>query len=197
MTDGAAILGALGAVAVLTAGRRVQLLGGLVGLAAAELLLARAGGLHLSTKLVAAGIAGFIVLAGLAALLRRARWLVIPLAAVAAPFRLPLDFGSEHRFYVAIAHGGQLGRLLPLYVVLAVATLALVWETLRTRSLRPLRREIAYPAAGFIALASLSLLWTQNVGSGRNLLEYFLLPFAILVVVVARAPFPPRLPRIL
>ncbi len=37
-----------------------------------------------------------------------------------APFRLPLDFGREHRFYVAIAHGGQLGRLLPLYAVLCV-----------------------------------------------------------------------------
>jgi hypothetical protein len=28
-----------------------------------------------------------------------------PLVLVAAPFRLPLDFGKEHRFYVAIAHG--------------------------------------------------------------------------------------------
>ena len=111
MTGGAAILGAVGVVAVLITGRRVVLLGGLIALGAAEVLLARAGGLHLSTKLVAAAIVGFVVLAALAGLLRRARWLVIPLAAVAAPFRLPLDFGSEHRFYVAIAHGGQLGRL--------------------------------------------------------------------------------------
>src|SRR5215831_18660562 len=63
MTDGAAILGALGVVAVLVAGRRVLLLGGLVALAAAELLLARAGGLHTSAKLVAAGVAGIVVLA--------------------------------------------------------------------------------------------------------------------------------------
>jgi putative inorganic carbon (HCO3(-)) transporter len=197
MTDLAAVLGALGAVAVLVAGRRAMLLGGIAALTFAELLLADAGGLHPSAKLVAAAIVGLGVAGGLAALLLRARWLVTPLVLVAAPFRLPLDFGSEHRFYVAIAHGGQLGRLLPLYVVLAVATLALVWETLRARSVDALPPEIAYPAAGFIALASLSLLWTQNVGSGRNLLEYFLLPFAILVVVVARAPFPPRLPRIL
>jgi hypothetical protein len=197
MTDLAAVLGALGAVSVLVAGRRATLLGGIAALACAELLLANAGGLHPSAKLVAAAIIGLAVLAGLAALLLRTRWLVTPLVLVAAPFRLPLDFGSEHRFYVAVAHGGQLGRLLPLYVVLAVATLALVWETLRTRSVPALPREITYPAAGFIALASLSLLWTQNVGSGRNLLEYFLLPFALLVVVVGHAPFPPRLPRIL
>ena len=197
MTTGAAILGALGAVAVLIAGRRVVLLGGLVALAAAELLLARAGDLNLSTKLVAAGIAGFVVLVGLAALLRRARWLVIPLAAVAAPFRLPLDFGSGHRFYVAIAHGGQLGRLLPLYVVLAVAAIALAWDSLRGGPVLLLRREIAVPTAAFLAFASLSLLWTEDVGSGRNLLEYFLLPFAVLVAVVGRAPFTERLPRVL
>src|SRR5438874_4727878 len=197
MTDSAAILGALGAVAVLIAGRRFVLLGGLGMLAAAELLLARAGGLHVSTKLIGAGIVGLLVLVALAAFLRRARWLVIPLAAVAAPFRLPLDFGSEHRFYVAIAHGGQLGRLLPLYLVLAIATLALVWDALLGKPLQTLPRAIALPSAAFLALASLSLLWTEDVGSGRSLLEYSLLPFAVLVAVVGRAPFTQRLPRLL
>jgi putative inorganic carbon (HCO3(-)) transporter len=197
MTDGAAILGAVGVVAVLITGRRVVLLGGLVALAAAEVLLARAGGLHLSTKLVAAAIVGLVVLAVLAGLLRRARWLVIPLAAVAAPFRLPLDFGSEHRFYVAVAHGGQLGRLLPLYLVLGVATIALAWDALTGRPVPRIRWDIAVPTAAFLAFASLSLLWTEDVGSGRSLLEYFLLPFALLVAVTGRAPFPERLPRVL
>jgi hypothetical protein len=197
MTTGAAILGAIGVVAVLIAGRRTVLLGGLVAVGLAELLLARAGGLHLSTKLVAAAVAGFVVLAALAALLRRARWLVIPLAAVAAPFRLPLDFGSEHRFYVAIAHGGQLGRLLPLYIVLGVATIALGWDAVVGRPIPSIRWEIAVPAGAFLAFASLSLLWTEDVGSGRSLLEYFLLPFAVLVAVAGRAPFPERLPRLL
>jgi putative inorganic carbon (hco3(-)) transporter len=197
MTDGAAILGALGVVAVLVAGRRLLLLGGLVALAAAELLLARAGGLHTSAKLVAAGVAGIVMLAVLAAFLRRARWLVIPLAAVAAPFRLPLDFGSNHRFYVAIAHGGQLGRLLPLYLVLAVSALALAWDAATGRPFPTLPRDIAWPSAAFLAFASLSLLWTEDVGSGRSLLEYFLLPFAVLVAVVGRAPFTERLPRLL
>jgi hypothetical protein len=56
MTDVAALLGALGAVAVLLAGRRVVLLGGFAVVAAAELLLARAGGLHVSAKLAAAAV---------------------------------------------------------------------------------------------------------------------------------------------
>ena len=197
MITGAAILGALGAVAVLIAGRRLLLLAGLVAVAAAELFLAHLGGLHFSAKLLAAGVAGLVVLAVLALFLRRALWLVIPLAAVAAPFRLPLDFGSSHRFYVAIAHGGQLGRLLPLYLVLAVSTLALVWDLVTGERLPRLPREIALPSAAFLAFASLSLLWTEDLGSGRSLLEYFLLPFAVLVAVVGRAPFAQRLPRLL
>jgi hypothetical protein len=197
MTDLAAVLGALGAVSVLIASRRGVLLGGLVLVAAAEVALAHAGGLHLSAKLAAAAVVGFLVLAALAALLLRRFWLVTPLVLVAAPFRLPVDFGSSHRLYVAVAHGGQLGRLLPLYGVLAVAALATAWTALRSGRVVAIRREIAVPAAAFLAFASLSLLWTEDVGSARNLLEYFLLPFAVLVAVVARAPFPRRLPRLL
>ena len=61
------------------------------------------------------------------------RWpvLVTPLVAVAAPFRPPLSFGSEHRYYVGVASSGQLGRLLPLYAVLGAAALALAWQALR------------------------------------------------------------------
>jgi hypothetical protein len=197
MTDLAAVLGAIGAAAVLTAGRRLTLLGGFAVVAAAEVVLAHAGGLHLSAKLLGAAIVGVVILAGLAALLLQAFWLVTPLVLLAAPFRLPLDFGSSHRFYVAIAHGGQLGRLLPLYVVLAVAALATAWNAVRGGPIRPIRRDIAWPSAAFLAFASLSMMWSEDVGSARNLLEYFLLPFAVLVVVVAHAPFPARMPRIL
>ena len=65
--------------------------------------------------------------AGAALLVRRPE-LVTPLALAAAPFRLPLDFGREHRFFVAVAEPGQLGRLLPLYLVLGAAALALAWR---------------------------------------------------------------------
>ena len=197
MTDLGAVLGALGAVAVLTAARRMTLLGSFVLVAGAEVVLAHAGGLHFSAKLVAAAVVAVAVLAALAALLLRAFWLVTPLVLVAAPFRLPLDFGSNHRFYVAIAHGGQLGRLLPLYAVLGVAALATAWQASRGAPVRAVRREIALPAAAFLAFACLSVLWSEAVGSGRSLLEYFLLPFSVLVAVVARAPFPRRLARLL
>ena len=41
------------------------------------------------------------------------------------------------------------------------------------------------------------MLWTEDLVSGENVLAYFLLPFAVLVVVVAHAPFPPWLPKAL
>ncbi|HXY85972.1 MAG TPA: O-antigen ligase family protein [Gaiellaceae bacterium] len=197
MTDGAAILGALGAAAVLCGSRRLVLAAGFAALAVAELLLAHAGGLHLSTRLIGAGVVGVAVLCGLAALLLRARWLVIPLVAVAAPFRLPLDFGRSHRYFVAVAHGGQLGRLLPLYLVLAVATLALLWDLVRQPMVAAMPRDIAWPTAAFLAFASISATWSIDVGSARNELEYFLLPFAVLVAVAGRAPFPANMPRLL
>ena len=144
---------------MLVAGRRELLLAGFASLGVAELLLARDGGVSFSAGLVLAGIAALLVFTAAAGLLRRARWLVLPLLLLAAPFRLPLDFGREHRFYVAIAHGGQLGRLLPLYAVLAVCVLALIWDTLRGDEIAAIPREIAIPASAFIAFASVSLLW--------------------------------------
>lgn len=197
MLDAAALLGALGAALVLLAPRRGLLIAGFAALAAAEVLLARHGGLSLSVRIIGAGIVALVVLVAAAALLRRARWLVLPLLLLTAPFRLPLDFGRSHRFYVAIAHGGQLGRLLPLYAVLGVAVLALIWDALAGRELPRLPRAIAVPTAAFLAFASLSVLWTSDPGSGRNLLEFFLLPFAVLVAVGGRAPFPERMPRLL
>ena len=43
---------------------------------------------------------------------------------------VPLDFGSEHPLFVSIAEQGDLGRLVPLYVVLGAAVLALAYRTL-------------------------------------------------------------------
>ena len=197
MLDTAAVLGALGTILVLVAQRREILVPGFALLAAAEVLLAHAGGLSLSAGLVGAGFFGLLLAAIGAALLLRAPWLVLPLLVVAAPFRLPIDFGREHRFYVAIAHGGQLGRLLPLYAVLSVCVLAFLWELVRGQPVKPIPRELAWPAAAFLALTSLSLLWSSETESGRTLLEFFLLPFACLVAVAGRAAFPARMPRIL
>jgi O-Antigen ligase len=201
----AALAGALGAVLVLLAGgrgARVQLLAGLVLLGATELALAWALGDGVLERLsgataVAALVVGIAAVAVAAAAF--VRWpAFVPIAVlVAAPLRPPLSFDSSSTFLVQIADDGRLGRLLPLYFVLAAASAALGWRALRGDELRRLPKQIALPAAAFFAFACCSLLWADDVEAGTNLLLFFTLPFAALLATVARADFPAWAPRAL
>lgn len=196
----AAAAGALGAALLLLARGRLMVIGGLVLLAVAEAGLVRDlsdHGHRLSPKLAALGIAALIPMAIGAAVLVRWPALTTPLVAVAAPFRPPLSFGSEHRYYVGVAGAGQLGRLLPLYAVLGAAALALAWQAFRGREIRPVPLIVSAPAIAFLVIAALSIIWAKDLHSGENVLAYFLFPFAVLVGVVARAPYPPWLTRAL
>src|SRR5436190_1228687 len=194
----AAVAGAVGAALILLGRGRVLLLVGLGLLAVAELgLVHDLSGNRVSTKIAALGALGLIPIAIGAWVFVRWPVLVTPLVAIAAPFRPPLSFGSEHRYFVGVASSGQLGRLLPLYGVLGATALALGWHALRGRVNRPVPFIVSIPAAVFVAVAGLSLLWTEDLVSGENVLAYFLLPFAVLVVVVPHAPSPPWLPKAL
>ena len=194
----AAVAGAVGAALILLGRGRLLILVGLAVLAVAELgLVHDLSGNHVSTKIAALGVIAMIPLAIGAWIFVRWPVLVTPLVALAAPFRPPLSFGSEHRYFVGVASSGQLGRLLPLYGVLGATALALAWHAFRGRIDRPVPYIVSLPAAVFIAVAGLSILWTEDLHSGENVLAYFVLPFAVLVVVVAHAPFPPWLPKAL
>jgi O-Antigen ligase len=200
----AAIVSAVGAPLVLLAARRGVFLSGLALVAVAEAGLgySRSTGSSKFHDVLApapvAGIAvGLLVLAGAAALLVRWPAVVPAVVVAAAPFRLPLTFDRQNRFLVGVADQGQLGRLLPLYGVLAAATVAYAYRVARGKRVRPLPTALSYPAAAFLALASLSLLWAEDLQAGTNLLGFFLLPFALLVAVVGRAPFETWLPRVL
>ena len=198
---GAAALGALGAVLVLTGRTRFLLLAGYVslGLSQAGLALSLSGGLggSLGATTFVAGLGGLVVVGGLAAVLAARPALVLPALLLAAPFRLPLDVDRSHRFLLAVAQSGELGRLIPLYVVLTAAVLASVWHALRGLEPAPLPPVLAWPAALFLAFASLSLLWTQELNTATNVLLFFLNPFAALLAVSARAPFPRWMPKAL
>jgi hypothetical protein len=196
----AAIAGALGATLFLLARNRLMLLGGLALLALAEAgLVADLSdqGQRVSAKLVGLGTVGIVGMAIGAAILIRWPVLVTPVVLAAAPFRPPVSFGSEHRYYIGVASSGQLGRLLPLYGVLGAAALALAWRSLRGLTIRPVPLVVSVPASVFLAVAALSLLWTDDLHAGENVLAYFLLPFGVLVGVVARAPYPPWMTRML
>jgi putative inorganic carbon (hco3(-)) transporter len=187
----AAVLGALGSILVLLPRSRRLLLGGFGVLAAAEALLAvalipRSDLERLNRPLVLAGLV-VIVLAGLGlAYVLARRPTLTPLALLlAAPFRIPVDLGSQHAFL-----------LLPLYGVLAAAVLAYCWRAV-TSEPRPVTPWLSLPIAGFIALSGISLLWSRDLKQGSIELVFFLFPFAALFAIVARTPLPRWLPRAL
>ena len=197
MSELAGVVGAGGASLLLLSARRASLVAGAALVAVAEVLLADPHGVNVSPTLVAAGLAGLAVLAAGAAVFVRRPELVLPALVIVAPFRPPLDFDRSHRFLFTLAHGGKLGRLVPLYIVLAAAVAAYLWTVLRGSEVKPLPRFLALPIASFFALASLSLLWSRDVHAGADLLAFFLLPFAALVAVVARAKLAPWTPKVL
>jgi O-antigen ligase len=190
-----ALFGAAGVLLFLLADRRSLLLAGLAAVAAAEALLIAPS--VSATVLAGLGVAGLAVLAAGAAVFVRYPALLTPVVLAVAPFRTPFEFDRGNRFFIAVAEQGELGRLLPLYGVLGAAALALAWRTVRGEPVRELPRELSIPAAAFLALASASLLWTVDRGAGIDLLRFFLLPFALLLGTVARAPFPSWMPRVL
>jgi hypothetical protein len=197
----AAVVAAAGVVLVLVARSRWPLLAGLALLAVAEAgfllaTVADAGGLVTAAN-AAAGSAGLLALAAGSAVLVRWPAAAIPALVAVAPFRLPLEVDTSNRFLFAVAESGELGRLLPLYVVLGAATLALAARALRGGEVVELPRTVTIPAAAFVAFACLSLLWSRDVEAGASVLAFFLLPFAVLVAVVGQSPFAGWTPRVL
>ena len=199
----AGIVGAGGAALAVLAGRRATLLAGFGLLALAEALLAVSiAGTGVLDKVaspaaVGAGVGGLVVVAAAAAVFVRFPLLTIPALVLAAPFRPPLDFDREYRFFFVLAEGGRLGRLIPLYAVLTASAAAFLYRALRRNEIVAPPRLIAVPTAAFLAFAALSLLWSRDIEAGANLLAFFLLPFAALVAIVARADLAPWLPRAL
>jgi O-antigen ligase len=72
--------------------------------------------------------------------------------------------------------------------VLVVAAVGLVVRLFRGDELPDPPRWLTAPAAAFIALSAVSLLWTEDLRAGTIQLLFFLLPFAVLTAFVARAP---------
>lgn len=201
----AVVVAAAGVVALLAGRGRAALLGGLATLAfgTAGMVAAQSGIARLdvlaSPAGAVAGALGAALLAGAAwALVRRPAW--VPLAMLAAaPLRPPISFDPGQGLPIALAEDGQLGRLLPLYFVLGAAALALAWRAVSgdRGAVRALPRVVSLPAAAFIAFATLSLLWADRAEASVELLAYFTLPFAVLLGVVARSPFPAWAPKAL
>lgn len=192
LAEAAAVLGALAAPLLLLAGNRLVLLAGVTLLAAAQVGLAFAlvpdqlGDLAGSPARLAAAALGLVGVAALAVAF--ARWpAAMPAALLAvAPIRIPVQLGDEEAFL-----------LLPLYGVLAAAVLGLLLRLFRGAELRSLPLLVAVPAAAFVEIAGLSLLWSRDPREGAIDLFFFLFPFAALLLVVGQALLAGMLTRLL
>ena len=193
LAEVAALIGAAGSgLALLGTARRLQLLAGFGLLAAAEamLVLALLPRDDLEPLFSAKGAAVLVVGAAAAvggawAFVRRPS--LVPVALLlAAPFRIPVELGSQDAFL-----------LLPLYLVLAAASLALLYRAVRGNELAAIPAWVAVPGAAIIAWASLSLIWALDPEEGSIVLVFFVFPFAALLAVVARSPWTAWLPRAL
>ena len=189
----AAVVGGVGAAILLLARTRAELLAGLAVAAAGEAMLAAAliPGRDLkllvtpATHLGALVIGVLVVAVGAWALVRWPTAVPVVLLA-AAPFRISTSVGTQKAYLLD-----------PLYVVLGAALLALAVRAVRGEAGRPLPRLLAMPAAVFVLLAGISLLWTKDLRQGSIELLFFLFPFSALVVAVVRSPFRSWHPRAL
>jgi O-Antigen ligase len=180
LAEAAAVVGALGAPVILLARSRLQVLAGLALLVAAGAGLALAlvpDQLDLivrSPLRLGAALCGLAAAAGFGVLFVRFP-AALPVALLAAaPVRIPIRVGNEEAFL-----------LVPLYAVLAAGALTLAYGALRG-GWRPLPVLLAAPSAGLVGFASLSLVWSRDLREGMIDLLFFLLPFALLVVLVAQ-----------
>src|SRR5439155_18262534 len=188
-----AVIGGLGAAAMLLSRTRAQLQAGLAVTAAGEATLAAALIPGADLKLLvspashaAALVVGVLVVgAGAVALSRHPAIVPIALLAV-APFRISVSIGSQKAYL-----------LVPLYAVLAAAMLALIVRVLRTREEHHLPPLLAVPGAAFVLLAGISLTWTRDLRQGTIELLFFLFPFSALVIAVLWSPFRNWHPRAL
>jgi hypothetical protein len=193
LAQAAAVLGALGVVLVLLPRGRWPLLAGLATLGAAEAMLGTALVPSSDLRLVlerpalagAAAAGAAVVLAAAALFVRRPALGTVALL-LAAPFRIPVEIGQTEAFL-----------LVPLYVVLAAAVLALVARALRGDPLPALPLLVAVPAAAFVCVLAVSALWSRDLRAGSIQIAFFLFPFAGLLAVAARTPSPAWLPRLL
>jgi hypothetical protein len=176
------VVGSLGLLALLLGTRREQRLAGFGGWAVGMVVLALYLAPHGHRGVLAGAAVVGLVLAGIgAAILVRFPWVLPFLVLATVPARIPVHLGGE-----------TYNLLVPLYGVVAAAALALLWE-LPTEERQP--RElgaVALPLGLWIGWSGVSILWTNDLRQAGIELVFFVLPFGLLAVSLARLPWSRR-----
>jgi O-antigen ligase len=172
----------LGLATLMIARPRAFRVGGLIAWAAGAAALAGylvPSGHH---RLYTAGaVAGLVFAVALALVLRRWQWALPALVLACAPVRIPVHVG-----------GTDANLLLPLYAVVAAAAIVFATELAVGEGRGRELGRIAWPLGALVAWTGLSLLWTNDLRQGAITLLFFILPFGLIAVMLARLPWDPR-----
>jgi O-antigen ligase len=125
-----------------------------------------------------AGVGLILVLGGLVAgtyLFLRGPWLLAFATLLAAPIRVPVHLGGQ-----------DAALLLPLYGVVACAYLTLAIELWKGVAQPVVGRTLGVPLSLYLGFAAVSLSWSADTHQGEVTMLFFLLPFAFLLVALAR-----------
>lgn len=189
----AALVGALGAVLVLIPRGRLLPLAGfaLLGLATAGIGRSLVGDDDLRllfTEPAGIGLVAVGVVAAVLVAVPLTRYpAVVPVVLLcAAPFRIPVRLGAEDAFL-----------LLPLYLAVAAAVLALGYRMIRGEHPAAPPFLLALPLAALVTFSATSFLWTWDERAGGIALAFFVFPFVAGFATVARSPVEAWLPRAL
>jgi O-antigen ligase len=169
------------ALLVLATPRQARLGGLLVwalGMALFLPLLAPSGHWALGAAAVVFG-AGLAV--GLAFLFQWQPWALAFLTLAAVPARLPVSVGDV-----------SANLLVPLYGIIAGAAVGLAWSFVRGDTRSRELGALSWPLALFIGWLGLSALWTNDPREGAVQLFFFILPFPVLALALARLPWSER-----
>ncbi|MDX6477325.1 MAG: hypothetical protein QOH95_2836, partial [Gaiellaceae bacterium] len=176
LAQAAGAVGAVGLAVLIVAARRDARIAGLaawaLGCAGLAIYLAPHGHHRLLAAAAVLGGVGAVV-GGWAFV--RVPWLLAAATLACVPARFPVHVGDT-----------QANLLLPLYGVAAAAAVAVAWELFGDA---PGSRELgrlSWPLGIFVAWQGGSILWTQDVRQGAIELLFFVLPFGLLTVALAR-----------
>jgi O-Antigen ligase len=173
------VVGALGLALVIAGPRPVWRFGGLLawafGCATLALWLAPKG--H-DRVYAAAAVVGLAAAAGLAWVFKRVPWSLAVAVLACAPARIPVSVGDT-----------KANLLLPIYLVVAAAALMLAWEWFRGDTRTRELGLVTWPLALFVAWTGVSFAWSVDRRQGAIFLLFFVLPFGLLAVGLARVPW--------
>jgi putative inorganic carbon (HCO3(-)) transporter len=148
---------------------------------------------------VAAVLVALVLVVALAVVIARRQWLLAPLVVLTLPFRIPITLG-----------GTTSNLLVPLYLVLAAATLAHVGSVLRggqdggesghggPAALSPAGRAALWLErllAAYVVLYAVQATYSLDFQLALQQVVFFYGPFALAFCFLRRVPWTPRLVR--